>query len=198
MSNSFLPEGYVAPSGNGDYMKFATGENKFRILSRPIIFWQDWTLEKKPVRFPFDKKPAQPISPDKPIKFCWALLLWNYNEKKLQIIEITQKSVQSAIEALSKDSSWGDPFKYDIKVTKTGSNLETEYVTTPLPPTPLCEEAKVAYKAKPCVLANLLIGADPFLNSSKPLTQEVIVAAALATTAPIITESANNGDDLPF
>ena len=161
--NSFLPEGYEAPKGNSDYMKFEQGENKFRILSQPIVGWEDWE-DKKPIRFPMNMKPEKPINPNQSIKFFWAMIVWNRKEEKIQILEITQRSVQSPIELLAKDSEWGNPFGYDIKVTKTGEKMDTEYSVNPSPQKKVEKEVIEAFKAKPCFLKALYQGADPFIN----------------------------------
>lgn len=195
MTNDFLPEGYSTPTGSDDYCKFKPGENKIRILSKPVILWQDWA-DKKPLRFPFDKKPAAAIDPAKPIKLCWALLIWNYNDKKIQIVEISQKGIILSLEALAKNEAWGNPNKYDIKITKSGSGMDTEYLVTPIPPSTVTDEIKAAYRAKPCVLDRLLTGQDPFATSV-PLTQETIVAAAL--NEPVAVKNLNpDANSEPF
>jgi hypothetical protein len=50
MTESFLPERYEVPKTGGAYMKFRQGANKFRILSAPIIGYECWTEDRKPVR----------------------------------------------------------------------------------------------------------------------------------------------------
>ena len=39
---TFLPKGYEIPTSEGGYMKFAIGENRFRILGKPILGWETW------------------------------------------------------------------------------------------------------------------------------------------------------------
>ncbi len=87
---NFLPKNYQAPNASNKYMKLEKGENKIRILSQPILGWEDWTLEQKPVRFRFDKKPAKSINAEKPVKHFWAFIVWNYIDEKIQILQITQ------------------------------------------------------------------------------------------------------------
>ena len=60
MNSEFLPEGYEAPQGTGNYMKLQSGENKFRILSKPIIGWLDWK-DNKPHRFRMKERPEKPM-----------------------------------------------------------------------------------------------------------------------------------------
>jgi len=162
-TNDFLPDNYVAPKGNSNYMKFEKGENKFRILSRPMMGWLDWQ-DKKPLRFSMSAKPDKPVDANKPIKHFWAMIVWNYLKEEIQILEITQKSVQSAIEQLAKDADWGNPFSYDIKVIKEGDGMDTEYTINPVPHKPINAEILEAFKAKPCFLGALYQGADPFIN----------------------------------
>lgn len=161
-TGGFLPEDYVQPKSNSDYMKFELGENKFRILSKPIIGWSDWSKDKKPLRFPVKKKPSSPVDPSSPIKFFWAMIVWNYNENKIQILEITQIGIQSSIEALAKDPDWGTPNLYDIKVTKKGKSKQTEYSVTPSPKKDISADILKAFKDKPIYLNALYEENDPF------------------------------------
>lgn len=191
MKISFLPENYEAPRSSGGYMKMAEGENKFRILSQPVIGWEDWdTVEGKkvPIRFPMDQKPAKPIEAKKPIKHFWAFIVWNYNEERIQVLEITQASIRKGIEMLCNDSDWGDPFFYDLKVIKKGEGIDTEYVVNPLPHKPLSEAIKNEFRNKPCCLHNLFDNSDPFTCSPEEATRGIFDApqeeiAAVATVS---------------
>lgn len=161
--NGWLPENYVTPKGNSHYMKFEKGENKFRILSKPIIGWLDWE-NKKPFRFKMNEKPEKPVDPKKDIKHFWAMIVWNYIKNEIQILEITQKSIQSVIQQLAKDDDWGNPSFYDIKVLKEGDGMDTEYTINPVPHKPVLPEILQAFKNKPCYLEALYQGADPFID----------------------------------
>lgn len=174
--SSFLPVDYSAPKGSSNYMRWEKGKNKFRILSRPIVGWEDWTLDKKPLRFTMTQKPDKPINPDKPIKFFWAQIVWNYQLSQIQILEITQRSIQSKIETLVKDEDWGNPFGFDITVTKEGEGLDTEYDVNPVPHKPVSEDILQAFRDKPCFLGALYQGADPFLDHGQrePLNDLVL------------------------
>ena len=157
---AFLPSGYQAPKTQY-YMKMKTGENKFRILSAPVIGWEDWD-NKKPVRFHYDDKPASSVDPTKPMKHFWAMIVWNYGEECIQILQVTQASIRNAIEHLCNDADWGLPYTYDIKVTKKGDGMDTEYMVNPLPHKPVADFIVKAYKDRPCNLDAIFEGADPF------------------------------------
>lgn len=160
-NNDFLPSDYEAPKGNSNYMKFQKGENRFRILSKPVLGWLDWE-DKKPLRFQMKQKPEAPIDPKKPIKHFWAITVWDYTDNAIKVLEITQSSIQKAITDLAKDSDWGNPVGYDIKVVRKGDGMETEYSINPVPHKPISEEIKEAYMNRPTNLEALFSGGDPF------------------------------------
>lgn len=162
MKIEFLPSDYVAPKTAGNFMKLKEGENKIRILSQPILGWEDWTPDKKPVRFKFNEKPNRPLDPKKPIRHFWAFIVWNYSEQRIQILQVTQATIRNSIEALYKDNDWGAPFFYDIKIIKTGEGTDTEYVVNPLPHKPVSDEIQNEFIAHPCYLEALYSNGDPF------------------------------------
>ena len=109
-----------------------------------------------------NNKPAHPISPDRSMKHFWAFVVWNYEAKELQILEITQSSIQQHITAITRDPDWGVPFEYDFSVFKTGQKLETEYTVSPKPHKKISDEMQSALIATPINLDALFDGADPF------------------------------------
>lgn len=158
---AFLPSGYEAPKTSNFYMKFQEGENKFRILSQPIIGWEDWQ-DKKPIRYKFRDKPAHPIDHKKPIKHFWSMIVWNYSLEEIQILHLTQTSIRKSLETLCKDEDWGAPYFYDIKVIKKGEGMETEYSLNPLPHKPLSLYIQEMFNERKCNLEALFYNEDPF------------------------------------
>lgn len=157
----FLPQDYEAPKSGDNYMKWQDGENKFRILTQPVLGWEDW-IDKKPKRYRMKEKPAKPYDEKKPLKHFWSFVVWNYGEEKIQILQVNQASIRNYIEALVKDESWGSPYFYDIKVFKKGEGMETEYLVNPVPPKPLNPLIKDEFNKKRCNLEALFDGEDPF------------------------------------
>src|SRR3990167_2889813 len=160
-TSTWLPTDYEAPKGNSNYLRVEKGENRFRILSSPIIGWEDWD-NKNPLRFRMNEKPEKSIDPKKPIKHFWAFIVFNYFKNEIQIMEITQKSIQSSIETLAKYKDWGNPFGFDIKILREGDGMDTEYTVNPVPHKPVTEEVLAAFRLKPCFLDALYNGEDPF------------------------------------
>jgi hypothetical protein len=160
MSGDFMPEGYEVPSSS-NYLKLQPGDNKFRIVSKPIIGWLDWE-DKKPLRFHMQNKPQSSIDPAKPIKHFWAMSVWDYKSNKVSILEITQKTIQTAIEGLARNTDWGSPLNYDLTINKSGSGMDTEYAVIPIPPKPLPEEIQTVVIGTQVNLEALFEGKDPF------------------------------------
>lgn len=158
---SFLPEDYETPQTGGHYLKLTKGENKIRIVAKPTIGWLDWK-DNKPLRYKMNEKPEKPVNPDKPIRHFWALYVWSYNNNAPMVLEITQATIQKAITDLSKDSDWGAPYAYDLKITKKGEDKNTEYSVTPSPKRPIDEAVFQEITKRPVYMDALFVNGDPF------------------------------------
>jgi hypothetical protein len=176
---SFLPEDYTAPKSTSYYTKLQEGENRIRILSKPILGWEDWH-EKKPVRYTMNEKPAKSYDAKKPVRHFWAFVVFNYNENEIQIMQITQATIRKSIESLCKDADWGAPFGYDIKIMKSGEGVDTEYALNPVPHKPVSQDIIDAFNDRRCNLNALFATADPFSKEWNEYTE----LATIETTNP--------------
>lgn len=173
----FLPDDYQIPVVAGNYMKFKDDENTFRVLSSPIVGYEYWIDTEDGKRQPVRKTMTETIDVSKvpdpsQIKHFWALVVYNYKASynsvkkeyigKVQILEITQKSIQKTMRALASNPKWGNPRDYDLVVSKTGQKLETRYTVTPDPKAPLDPEIKKQYEGMAINLKALFEGEDPF------------------------------------
>jgi hypothetical protein len=159
--------------GGGNYMKFNQGANQIRIvgasddggLIQGMIGWGT-TAEggRKPYRWKIGEEVPAGVE-DKPKQF-WAMIVWNYKENKIQILELTQAKLRQGILILANDDEWGDPRKYDLKIVKTGEGLETTYELTPSPHKKRGDEINAAVKAMKINLQALFSGDDPFAESA--------------------------------
>lgn len=112
-------------------MKLQDGENNFRILSSPIMGWQYWDRinGNKPIRLEYTAESHKeavreaaknPDPKDQKVKHFWAMVVWNYTTEKIEILEITQKSIQETLRNLSVKKGWGNPVKaYDLSIDKS-------------------------------------------------------------------------------
>lgn len=127
MTQDFLPQNYTAPTKQSNYFKLQDGENKIRIMSPAVVGYQDWD-NKKPINTP-DRQPS--IDMSKPPKHFWAFIVWNYATNSFQCRQVTQGSIREQIENYINDEDFGSPLNYDLKVKRTGKDLETKYSVTP-------------------------------------------------------------------
>lgn len=167
---SFLPQGYERPQSPSNYMRFQKGMNRFRILSPAVIGWEYWNKDNKPVRSqvkwdytPDDIKTEGGVPT--PIKHFWAFVVWNYQEKLIQILQITQVTVQDGIK-LGVELRNGNATNNDIGVERIGDGFDTEYKVQFADPTPVLPEIEQAYKAKKIDLNALFDGGDPFASDT--------------------------------
>jgi len=162
-SSSFFQEGYEVPQAPSDYTKLKKGLNKLRILSAPIMGYEYWTEDNKPVRsrelwgvIPLDAKlPWEP-------KHFWAMIVWNFETETVQIWQPTQKTILNEIYGLVENADWGDPRGYNLNITRKGDGLKTEYTVQPSPHSVITPTIKAAYVGKKINLNALFDGANPF------------------------------------
>lgn len=162
----FLPEDYEIPNASTGYMKFKQGENKFRVLDSAVIGWEAWNeVDGSPV--PVRKTMDDPFivteldDPDT-LRHFWAFPIYNYQEERVQILEITQKGIMRSLKALVSDDDWGDPKQYDIVVTREGEGMETQYQTNPKPKKEIDKGILKFYKDLNINMQALFKGDDPF------------------------------------
>ena len=172
----FKPEGYDKAMV-GNYMKFQDGENKIRILEQPIAGYVYWTDSAgnivprgkmageggKPIRAKqyddFDMEMRNSM------KGFAAMVVWNYQVGKVQILEIKQSGIMASLEALAFSKSWGDITSFDIVVTRTrtGPNpMDVEYSVMPEPKEKLDKAIAEAYEESHINLNALYEGKNPF------------------------------------
>jgi hypothetical protein len=208
---TFLPEDYKdVPQAPSSYMKFKNGPNRFRILSPAIVGWEYWNLDNKPVRQekPFNDIPADikldPKGLPTRINHFWAFVVWNYEEKAIRILEITQATIQRAMK-IKIDNRHGDALGYDFIITRTGKGLDTDYDIDTGNQEPVSPEIMNAYNAKKVNLRALYSGDDPFATeqkkSSPGAAAEVTESSSAAQESqPVVSQGVSEvrAEDVPF
>lgn len=203
-TNDILPEGYETPSSGGNYMKLETGDNEFRAMSKPIMGWIYWDVNGKPVRINAGPK-AKPVvdlalikadkQGKKDLKFFWAFVVYNIKTGTIQILELTQSSIQKGIAEFLMSPKWGSYYGYDINLKKIMTGDKTSYQVLTNPPAPITDEAKKAFTDRGKInLAAMFASQDPFAASS--------ASAPAPTPTPVTTKeevpAVIGDDDLPF
>lgn len=177
--DAFLPEGEKIPS-SGRYMKFTKNENRFRIFSSAITGWELW-VEGKPVR----NKEKQDFATDelanadinkftgkkKIPQYFWAFAVFNYDEERVQILEVTQKEVMRGIQDYLADPDYGeDPKKYDLVVIRDEETERVKYRVKAKPPKAFDKNIKeeVERQVEKIDLEALYEGENPFEEEEDP------------------------------
>ena len=96
------------------------------------------------------------------IKHFWAFVVYNYESKNIQILELTQKGIMKTMQSYIKNPKWCNPREYDFIVTRTGSGMDTEYAITVNPKAPLDQTIVDKFLKMKIDLEALFINEDPF------------------------------------
>jgi len=196
--------GYVAPKSQSHYTKLQKGENRLRLLSKPVFGWEDW-IENKPIRYELHNKPSKSSSPDRKVKEFWAFIVYNYDTQRIELMSTDKATIRKSIQNLCADADWGSPFFYDIKILRSGEGKDTEYVVNPLPRKPVDPSILEAFRDRPCNLNALFTGLDPWSEESTkeyftPLADEepkVIPLKEEKLTVAEVTELAKSLGGMP-
>jgi hypothetical protein len=160
------------------------GSVRFALLTdEPLEFYECWGSANganKPFRFDFEPtyedvvaemgefEPREgrggPGTAD--IKFAIACPVYNYESGKVQVLQITQKSILKEIDAISQVEEYTNLLEWDMTISKKGSGLLTEYTVRPLPRKKGSQEhidsAWIEAKSEGFDISRLLTGANPF------------------------------------
>jgi len=132
-------------TGSGVYYKLADGLNRLRIVSEPVDVWTSFNREEKTAKKYLSWDFAQ-NDPD--AKHRWAMWVIDRNDGKIKLAEFGAL-ICKQIQGLANDPDYSFDIvpAYDIKITRSGSGLETEYVVAPSPATELTEDEKIRISA---------------------------------------------------
>jgi len=165
----FIPDDYEVPEPPGKYMKLKAGSNHFRILSpRVMTGYEGWRVEGKkqtPVRKRVGEGWHIGEVRDNLTRHFWIMAVWNYETRSIQVLELTQSTIQKAIRSLAKDQDWGDPTDYDLVIMAKGEKMDREYSVLPKPIRP--RDPAVTQKWQELMAAGFDLermydGGDPF------------------------------------
>lgn len=178
-ANPFDPTSeYNVPKGDSKYLKFEKGQTTFQPVSSPIIGWEYWTTDNKPVRL--SEPPQNPsqlpnIKKDEDgrvrVNHFWAFPVIDEADGKVKVLEITQKTIQGDIRAYTKNPKWGSPvMKYSFTVEREGDGFETKYTVMANPAAEIPNEWVAEWERVVKAgfdLEELFDGGDPFAPGAK-------------------------------
>lgn len=164
--SAFLPDTYEVPVDN-KYMKLREGKNRFRIMSSPVLGYEWWVDgpdgSRKVNRIPMNQSiPVDKVKNPEDIRHFWAMMVWNYQDKKIQMLELLQRSLQKFLYSLAHDPDWGSPVnRYDIMINRVGTGKEdTKYDIVPIPPKPTDPDIMEEFSNTFFNLKNLFVNKD--------------------------------------
>src|SRR5579884_1820488 len=172
---------YTIPS-TSSYMEFKQGDNRFRILGLfaevTAVKGVEYCTEEDFQGVPHRIKPNETIPPHKPRmgkygvdkpKFFWAFPVWNYQENKIQILEIRQVSILETIKKVIDNPKWGDPRDYDFIVTRQEEGGKTVYTVTNNPKEKLDTTIIDLYITTKIDMQAWMDGDDPFAANAEEI-----------------------------
>lgn len=173
---STIPSDFEPQSLASNFLKLTPGKHRIRVLSGAVAGYEWWedTPEggRKPKRIPLDGRP--PVEYAETVRKFLAFPIYNYELSKIQVMEITQASIQKELKALEKDPDWANLVDFDLEIERTGNDKNTtRYRITPKPKSEMSKEVQKAAEAGLPVLDALFKGQDPF--SYNPDAEEVDV-----------------------
>nr|BAR39957.1 hypothetical protein [uncultured Mediterranean phage uvMED] len=149
----------VAGSGDRPYLnpsKIPSGESvRFALLNdQPIEFYEVWAIstdgeeKKKPFRFVQDPT-AEEIEAEmgdnferrvgfdgetvEPAKMAVAAPVYNYTTARVEVLQITQKSILRELDGISQMDDYSNLLEHDFVLGKEGSGKASEYSLRPVP-----------------------------------------------------------------
>jgi len=99
MTNNFLPPEASEPKTRSNYTKLDEGSHKLRVLSSAVVGYEEWKQEgekKTSVRHKVGKQPSFGVDGKEP-QYFWAFVVWNYEQERVQIMSVSQKTIRSSI-----------------------------------------------------------------------------------------------------
>lgn len=107
---------YKASGESNLYHRFEDGVTYvFRISSEPVVYESTFTKGDES---------------NTSIKYGW--IVWNVEQKVAQVLQLPLTAYRT-IASIASDDEYGDPKNYNIKITRTGTGLETKYDIVPSP-----------------------------------------------------------------
>ncbi len=204
---SFLPEEYEVPKEESSFLnKFPEGITTLRVLSPVTTGFRYWNIEGKPV---YSKNEFTVVPADADLEkdggfnpqYMWIFAAWHYEDNRIKVVQVSQKTVMAQITDIYNTKEWGDPSKYDLKIQKTGNSMnDTKYGVQPKPHSELLPEITTAMKEATIKLENTftderVIEANQLPAATQP-TVEIDPVQELG--APTKEELQETVDNLPF
>jgi hypothetical protein len=192
---TFLPKDFKEPT-QSNYMDFQEGDNTFRVLDEAVLGWEYWRnqtidgeIKARPVRVKEEGQiPVGEVLEGKyglQIYFFWAFPVFNFNDNRIQILVIKQKTVRRGMLGFIRNAKWGDPKDYNFVVTRgKDESGKTIYTVMTEPKEALDKKIIENYKKLNLDMQIWFACGDPFSKKEQIVTPETVTSEVVADDVP--------------
>lgn len=171
----FLPSDFKEPV-TSNYMTIQDGDNVIRILDKAVVGWEYWTDEvkdgeKKAVSYRVQNEdviPMDKVNTDQygnaNFYYFWAFPVYNFGDRRIQILKIRQKSIRAEIFRYMNNKKWGNPMDYNLIISKGKEGGKVKYAVTNDPKEPLDLTIIARYQTMHIDMNAWMEGKDPFAS----------------------------------
>jgi len=166
-SDSFTPE---AGSSTYTMSNLKSGDSvKIRFLTEVTSGYSLWGEEDGEVKV-YRAKTEEEIDKSKAgyyrgkknkVKQFIVAIVWNYTSGQFEVFETDKAQIIKKLWTMDQDQDLGDLRKYDIKVSKTGTGMETRYEALPLGASKLADDIKRQFSELSYNLENVFNDENP-------------------------------------
>lgn len=124
---------YEAPSSPSLFIKLENGENRIRLVSKP----ENYQVHNQKIEGKFRSVKCEGTDcklcaeGNKPRdRYAWVVL--DRSDGQVKVYECGWMVFEQVLN-LARDEDYGDPTQYDLKITKTGEGLDTNYTVIAVP-----------------------------------------------------------------
>jgi len=155
-----------------DFMKLKEGLNTVRITTKVVFLHETHRFQDDEGKFkikPHAEENCQLClnGNEKKQRYAWIVL--DREDGKVKILDVGW-TIFKVVHDLSHDPDYGNPTEYDLKITKTGQGLDTEYSVIASPKrVPLTEDEEILVAGAGLDLEKIFGGG----KQSKPLGEVV-------------------------
>jgi hypothetical protein len=160
---SLLQDGEKIPKAESSYFKLQDGDNRVHILAKPTVGYSAKVGGKFVHKKSDDDFNGLDVEQPKfgtPVKYFWAMPVWNCEDKRVQILEITQKQIMYGLEQLDENPKWGGITRHNTNIMRGESNGRVQYATV-AEPNDLTDDDKSKIKAVKVDMSRLFNGENP-------------------------------------
>jgi hypothetical protein len=143
-------------------------EYRIRFMGEGITGYEAWTTQNKPMRWSVlpDELPANirvdENSNTQVAKYFVTGIVWDYDTELFRVLSITQKTVLDQLFKYMKDEDYGDAERYDIVLSRKGSDKNTKYSLLAKPPKAVAASIKASFTELDWDLTKLFANQNPW------------------------------------